>query len=717
MRGLFCFLCACSLMIAVTGPTAAQAPSDLSKDQIYSEMTNLASQMRTLKANGQESSAAYGECSARYEELSAYLGGERPGEAGGNGNAAKSRARTKVVPTTPSACGAATTTFTQSTPVVIPTGPAVVTSTLVVDGVDTYLFDLDATTFITHTFAADLDITLTSPAGTIVTLSTDNGAGNDDVFNGTLWDDSANPGGQVPYTTNNGLATDNAYVNLTLASPLVPEEAMAAFIGEDPNGTWTITISDDLAGDGGTLASWSLDVTTFAGPPTSVTEPTVTQSIPVAIPTGPAVVTSTLEVAGAGTSILDVNATTFITHTFAADLDITLTSPAGTIVTLSTDNGAGNDDVFNGTVWDDGANPSGQAPYTTNNGLASDHAYVNLTLASPLAPEEAIGAFVGENPNGTWTVTISDDLAGDGGSLASWSLDIVTFSCESADLAITKTDATVNAAPGGSTVYTITASNAGPSDADPASVVDAFPAACTDVSFTSIAAGGATGNTAAGTGGINDTALGLPAGSSVTYTATCTIDPSATGTLVNTATVASSVFDPTASNNSATDTDTLTASADLSLTKVLTEAGFVLVGDDVVFALAVTNNGPATATGVTVTDTLPAGLSYVADDCGAGFVDPTLTWDVGSLAVGASATCNLTVTVTQEGAITNTASAAGNEGDPTPANDSADGVVTAALEVAGIPTVGSAGIALMLIALGLTGAWMSRHRRLSRAER
>ncbi len=251
MRVLFCCVVACALTFAVAGPAAAQAPAGLSKDQIYTEMTALAGHMQTLKANGQEGSTAYVEASARYEELSAYLGGERPGESGGNGNAAKSRARTKAVPTTPSSCGTATTTFTQSTPVAIPTGPAVVTSTLVVTGVDTYLFDLDATTVLTHTFAADLDITLTSPAGTVVTLSTDDGAGNDDVFNGTLWDDSANPGGQVPYTTNNGLATDHAYVNLTLASPLVPEEAMAAFIGEDPNGTWTITISDDAAGDGG----------------------------------------------------------------------------------------------------------------------------------------------------------------------------------------------------------------------------------------------------------------------------------------------------------------------------------------------------------------------------------------------------------------------------------------------------------------------------------
>src|SRR5690606_12374979 len=130
--------------------------------------------------------------------------------------------------------------------------------------------------------------------------------------------------------------------------------------------------------------------------PIITTVPTATQATPTAIPTGPGVATSTILVSAAGTAIHDVDMTSFIAHTFSADMDITLTSPAGTVVTLSTDNGAGNDNVFNGTVWDDDANPAGQVPYVTNNGLVSDHAYVNLTLASPLVPEEAMAAFIGE---------------------------------------------------------------------------------------------------------------------------------------------------------------------------------------------------------------------------------------------------------------------------------------------------------------------------------
>jgi subtilisin-like proprotein convertase family protein len=335
---------------------------------------------------------------------------------------------TPSVPVSPGPCaGSAPQTFTNNTPVAI-VDNSVVSSTITVAGAPAYLLDLNMITAITHTFAGDLDITITSPAGTVVTLTSDNGAGNDNVYNGTTWDDDANQGGQVPYTTNNGLATDHSYVNLTTATPLVPEEPLGAFIGENPNGVWTIRVGDDAGGDVGSLNSWSLVISGLAAAPTTANT-SVTNSTPVAIPTGPAVVTSTINVAGAGTQLLDVNLTTFITHTFASDLDITLRSPAGTIVTITTDNGGGNDNVYNGTVWDDDANPGGQLPYTTNNGMVTDHSYANLTTATPLTPEEALAAFIGEDPNGTWTLTISDDLTGDGGNLASWSLNLQTSVC------------------------------------------------------------------------------------------------------------------------------------------------------------------------------------------------------------------------------------------------------------------------------------------------
>ena len=135
-----------------------------------------------------------------------------------------------------------------------------------------------------------------------------------------------------------------------------------------------------------------------------------------------------------------------------------------------------------------------------------------------------------------------------------------------ADLAVTKTDGVSVATPGGFTTYTITASNAGPSDVVGAMVADAFAASLTGT-WTCVGAGGGT-CTASGSGNINDS-VNLPAGGSVTYTVSAVIASAATGTLSNTATVSApaGVSDPTPGNNSATDTDTLAPAADLAVTK------------------------------------------------------------------------------------------------------------------------------------------------------
>ena len=325
---------------------------------------------------------------------------------------------------------ATTVNYANTTALAIPAGPAVVSSTLVVSGAQTFLHDVDLNTFITHTFASDLDMTLMSPAGTIVTITTDNGGSTVNVYNGTLWDDDADPLNQVPYNTpsaTSNMASDTTYVSSTVEGKLTPEEPFGAFIGEDPNGTWTITISDDEAGDSGSLSKWSLDITTLNATPTSLTPVTFTNSTALAIPAGPAVVSATLDVSGAPTYLSRLTLQTFITHTFASDLDITLMSPAGTIVTITTDNGGSTVNVYNGTLWDDDADPLNQVPYNTpsaTSNMASDTTYVSSTVEGKLTPEEPFAAFIGEDPNGTWTITISDDEAGDSGSLASWKLNV-----------------------------------------------------------------------------------------------------------------------------------------------------------------------------------------------------------------------------------------------------------------------------------------------------
>jgi uncharacterized repeat protein (TIGR01451 family) len=135
----------------------------------------------------------------------------------------------------------------------------------------------------------------------------------------------------------------------------------------------------------------------------------------------------------------------------------------------------------------------------------------------------------------------------------------------SADLGIAITDGASTAIPGTSVTYTITATNTGTSNVKGAVVDDLFPSTITGVTWM-CAPGAGAGCTASGTGAIHQ-AVNLQSGSSLVFTATGTIDHAAFPTLANTATVAAAKgsADPTPTDNTATDTDTLTPVADLAL--------------------------------------------------------------------------------------------------------------------------------------------------------
>lgn len=352
----------------------------------------------------------------------------------------------------PTACGetVAPKTFTQPTDVSISAGAAATyTSTIVVSGAGSSLADLDVQTFLAHTAPDNLDVTITSPQGTVVTLTTDNGGSYDNAYNGTVWDDQADPGGQVPYPSNQNLVTDRDHSTIgQVAATLVPEEGLAAFNGENPNGSWTLTISDDTAGDGGTLTDWSLTVTATPTAPILVWAPSAENTTDIPIPIGvTGTVFSSIEVSGAAPYLYDVSVGTDLQHSANGEVDMTLTSPEGTSVTLTTDNGGELDNVFNGTVWATSVDPDGQVPYTSNDGLATDHTYANLVTANPLVPEESLGAFIGEDPNGTWTLRVYDDTAsGSGGSLDGWSLGLGGVTCPVVDKSVTGAQVTTKKA-------------------------------------------------------------------------------------------------------------------------------------------------------------------------------------------------------------------------------------------------------------------------------
>jgi uncharacterized repeat protein (TIGR01451 family) len=153
------------------------------------------------------------------------------------------------------------------------------------------------------------------------------------------------------------------------------------------------------------------------------------------------------------------------------------------------------------------------------------------------------------------------------------------------------------------------------------------------------------------------------------------------------------------------------ADADVDIEKAVDIAD-PLPGATVIYTLTVTNNGPADATGVVVTDTLPAGLTYVSDDCGGLFADPTFTWNVGNLGNGASAVCNVTATVDGDaaGTLVNNATVSADNSDPDTSNNQADVtiVVGGGPGVLEIPTVGGIGLLLLGLLLALAARLVLR---------
>lgn len=155
------------------------------------------------------------------------------------------------------------------------------------------------------------------------------------------------------------------------------------------------------------------------------------------------------------------------------------------------------------------------------------------------------------------------------------------------------------------------------------------------------------------------------------------------------------------------------ADADVAIAKVA-DAATVAPGDPVTYTLTASNAGPGDATGVTVTDTLPAGVTYLSNDCGASFVDPTVTWNIGPLANGASAICNVSVTVDADavGNLVNAATVVADNSDPNATNNS-DGATISVLGGPGvleIPTAGGWGLAALALLIAAAAALTLRQR-------
>jgi subtilisin-like proprotein convertase family protein len=140
---------------------------------------------------------------------------------------------------------------------------------------------------------------------------------------------------------------------------------------------------------------------------------------------------STINVTGMTGLVTKVTATlSGLSHTFPDDIDILLVGPGGQSVVLMSDTGTSLD-VSGVTLTFDDAAAAGlpdsaqivSGTFRPTNIGAGD----TFPGPAPAAPYgAALTAFNGTNPNGIWSLYIFDDLGGDTGSLAGWSVTITT---------------------------------------------------------------------------------------------------------------------------------------------------------------------------------------------------------------------------------------------------------------------------------------------------
>jgi uncharacterized repeat protein (TIGR01451 family) len=478
---------------------------------------------------------------------------------------------------------------------------------------------------------------------------------------------TAVPGNPITYTvtvTNNG---PSGAVGASVSDSLPPALTGVSWTSSR---TGSASVTSGATGSGNSLAA-TVDIAAGAGNSVVFTvagtiEPTATGTLTnTATVTAPAGIsdTNTANNTAADRDSLTPQADLSITKT---DGTATETPGATTTYTITVSNngpsavtGAQASDVLpadttfvsatSGATYDAGANT---VSFTTGTLAPGDSTGFRLTLAiSSSATGNLVNTATVAPPAGTTDPNPSNNSATDTDTPA-----------PVADLSITKTDGTATETPGANTTYTITVSNNGPSAVTGAEASDVLPADTTFVSAT----GGATYD--AGTNTVAFTTGTLAAGDSSGFELTLAINSSATGNLVNAATVTPPPgnTDPNPSNNSATDTDSLTSSVDVSITKVddrggssiTPSTGSYIAGGSITYTIVVSNNGPSTATNIGVSDPVPSGLdSFVWSGNGHTNVSGAISDTIASLALGADVTYTAKATISSAttGTLTNTA--------------------------------------------------------------
>jgi uncharacterized repeat protein (TIGR01451 family) len=302
------------------------------------------------------------------------------------------------------------------------------------------------------------------------------------------------------------------------------------------------------------------------------------------------------------------------------------------------------------------------------------------------------GTIVGPHVNTTSQVTSAEAAPG---AAAQGTLTVI-----GSDVAIAKTGP-ATAVAGTNVVYALTVSNSG-SDATGVSVSDVIPA---NTSFVSAIA---SQGSCTGTASVVCTLGTILDGGTATVTLTVNVDVSLAGgsTISNTATVTSTTADPNPVNNSSTFTTNITGgSVDLAIVKTASAPPYG-TGFPITWTIGVSNAGPAPAAGVVVTDTIPAGTSFVSATPTQGTCTgtSTVTCNLGTLASGGAASISLVLNLpATAGPLSNVASVTSSNPDTNAVNNSSTSNITV-IAAAAIPALSPSMLLLLVSAIVTIGA-------------
>ncbi len=239
-----------------------------------------------------------------------------------------------------------------------------------------------------------------------------------------------------------------------------------------------------------------------------------------------------------------------------------------------------------------------------------------------------------------------------------------------ANLTLTMTHSPDPIPVGANLTYTLLVTNAN----NPSSLVSASGVKVTDAlppSLAFVSASSTKGNCSY-SGGVVTCDLGnVPIQSKVIITLVVTA--TSTGQITNKATVFGNGQELSPADNTAISITTVIPSADLGVV-LFDSPDPVALTSNLTYTIIVTNSGPATASAVTLTNTLPASVTFLSANSTQGTNTRSgnvIAFTIGSLASGASVAASIRVSCPTAGAITNRAVVASSTADPVPANNSA----------------------------------------------